>query len=150
MTILQIHVGISLVAILGSFVVIYGLLTGKRLNGLTAFTLIFTILTSVTGFFLPLSGLTPPVIVGILSLVLLAIAVFARYSQKLAGIWRPVYIVTAMFAFYLNFFVLVAQSFQKILALKPFNGGPVFLAVQVAALLLFVVATVLSIKRFRG
>lgn len=66
------------------------------------------------------------------------------------GGWRPVFIGTVMFAFYLNFFVLVAQSFQKIPALKPMDGGPVFLATQVTALLFFLLATVFGIKRFRA
>jgi hypothetical protein len=149
LSILQIHVAISLVAIASGFMVIAGLVTNRRLNGLTAFCLLFTVLTSVTGFFLPLQGLTPPVIVGIISLVFLAIAIYARYVVHLAGPMRAIYIVTAMIALWFNFFVLIAQSFNKVPVLKPFDGKPLFLATQVAALALFVVLTVTAIKKFR-
>jgi hypothetical protein len=148
-TFLQVHVAISLVAIATGFVVIAGLVTNRRMNAMTAFCLTMTVLTSVTGFFLPLKGLTPPVIVGIISLVLLAVAIYARYIAHLAGVARGSYLVTLMIALWFNFFVLIAQSFEKVPALKAYNGKPPSLAAQVLGLLLFVVLTVVALKRFR-
>src|SRR5678816_2942042 len=113
-----IHVAISLVGIASGLVVMYGLLTRKRLNGWTALFLITTVATSVTGFGFPIIHFGAPHIVGIISLVLLAAAIFARYTYKLAGAWRWVYVITAALALYLNVFVGIAQAFQKIPALN--------------------------------
>jgi hypothetical protein len=44
------HVLISLVGIGSGLIVMFGLLTGKRVDGLTALFLATTVLTSVTGF----------------------------------------------------------------------------------------------------
>jgi len=82
--------------------------------GLTAIFLLFTILTSVTGFLFPFEQLLPSHMIGILSLVLLAVACIALYAMKLSGIWRPVYVVTALASLYLNVFVLIVQSFLKV------------------------------------
>ncbi len=89
------HVALSLVGILAGFVVVYGLLTAKLFNRWTAVFLWTTVLTSVTGFFFPFHKLLPSHILGIISLVLLPIAIYARYSKKLAGAWNPVYSITA-------------------------------------------------------
>src|SRR6266852_1135391 len=102
-----IHVGISLVGIFSGLIVLFGLLAGKRLDGWTQWFLITTVLTSVTGFFFPFHGITPAIVVGIISLVVLAVAIFARYARSLAGAWRKTYVVTAVLALYLNAFVLV-------------------------------------------
>lgn len=147
-----IHVIISLIAIGSGFIVLFGLLTGKRLDSWTAFFLAMTIATSVTGFFFPFHGFTPAIGVGIISLVVLAIAIVARYARHLAGAWRWIYVVSAVVALYLNFFVLIVQSFQKIPALKalaPTQSEPPFLVAQVLALLLFVVLTILAAIKFR-
>jgi hypothetical protein len=147
-----IHVIISLIAIGSGFIVLFGLLTGRRLDGWTAFFLAMTAATSVTGFFFPFYGFTPAIGVGIISLVVLAIALVARYARRLAGAWRWIYAVSAMLALYLNFFVLIVQSFQKIPALKalaPTQSEPPFLVAQVLALLLFVVLTILAAIKFR-
>ena len=147
-----IHVIISLIAIGSGFIVLFGLLTGRRLDGWTAFFLAMTAATSVTGFFFPFYGFTPAIGVGIISLVVLAIALVARYARHLAGAWRWIYAVSAMAALYLNFFVLIVQSFQKIPALKalaPTQSEPPFLVAQVLALLLFVVLTILAAIKFR-
>src|SRR6202049_5063925 len=105
-----VHVIISLIAIVSGIIVMFGLLTSKRMPGLTAIFLFFTILTSVTGFLFPFDKLLPSHMIGILSLVLLAIACVALYGMKLAGAWRWIYVLTAMVALYLNVFVLVIQS----------------------------------------
>src|SRR2546422_869683 len=113
-----IHVLISLVAILSGFVVLFGLLTARRLDGWTALFLATTVLTSVTGFFFPFHGVTPAIVVGIISLVVLAVAIYARYPRKLAGAWRKTYVITALLALYFNVFVLIVQSFPKLPVLK--------------------------------
>jgi hypothetical protein len=148
---LQIHVVISLIAIVAGVLVTFGFVTDRRMNGWNAIFLLFTIATSVTGFLLPLNGLTPPVMLGIISLVVLVISVYARYAKLLLQVWRPAYVVTAMFAFYLNFFVLIAQSFQKLPsfhALAPTQTEPPFIAAQIGALVLFIILTIVSVKRY--
>src|SRR5713101_2809872 len=112
------HVLISLVGIVSGLIVMYGFLTGKRLDGLTAVFLTTTVLTSVTGFGFPFEHLLPSHKVGIISLVILAVAILARYGLHLAGAWRWIYAVCATMALYLNVFVLVVQSFEKVPALK--------------------------------
>ncbi|HEV3206658.1 MAG TPA: hypothetical protein VGZ28_06870 [Terriglobales bacterium] len=147
-----VHVVISLVGIGSGLIVMYGLLTAKRLNGWTALFLLTTVLTSVTGFGFPFDHLLPSHKVGIISLVVLAIAILARYPLRLAGAWRGVYIVTASIALYLNVFVLVVQSFEKVAALRalaPKQNEPPFLVAQVAVLVIFVVLTIMAAKKFR-
>jgi len=113
-----IHVVISLVAILSGFAVLFGLLIAKRLDGWTGLFLAATVATSVTGFFFPFHGITPAIVTGIVSLVVLAVAIFARYARHLVGAWRKTYVMSAVLALYLNVFVLIVQSFQKVPALK--------------------------------
>src|ERR1044071_4885963 len=113
-----IHVVISLLGIASGFVVIYGLLNSDPLEGWTKFFLWATVLTSVTGFFFPFRGITPAFAFGIISLVVLAAAIYARYPSALAGHWRWIYVGGAVLAQYLNFFVLIVRSFQNIPALK--------------------------------
>jgi hypothetical protein len=152
-----VHVVISLIGIVAGLIVMFGLLGSKSMPGLTAIFLLFTVLTSVTGFLFPFKELLPSHMIGILSLVLLAIACFALYGMKLGGIWRPVYIVTAMVSLYLNVFVLVIQSFLKVPALAALApavppappSGPVFAVVQGLVLLLFVLLTIGAWRRFR-
>ena len=112
----KLHTLISLVGIVTGLVFLIALLRGRWLGGWNLWFLVFTILTSVTGFpfLLVQPKIGPPHIVGAISLVDLAIALLALYQFKRAGIWRPIYTITAVFALYLNCFVLVVQSFQKI------------------------------------
>jgi hypothetical protein len=149
-----VHVIISLIAIVAGLVVMFGMLGSKPQDGLTAIFLLFTILTSATGFLFPFTGLTPGLIIGTLSLVLLAIACIALYVQKLAGPWRWIYVLTALVSLYLNVFVLVIQSFLKIPALSaiaPGNppSGPVFAVVQGIVLVFFVLMIIGVWRRFR-
>lgn len=147
----QIHVLISLIGILTGLVVLFGMLAGHRLNQWTKWFLITTVLTSVTGFFFPFHGFTPAIGVGIISLIVLAIAILARYSRHLAGHWRWIYVVTAITALYLNVFVLIVQSFEKIPALhvmSPTQTEPPFKLTQVAVLTLFVLLGVVAAIRF--
>src|SRR5258706_7964035 len=113
-----IHVLISLAGIFSGFAVLFGLLAGKRLAGWTAFFLATTVGTSVTGFFFPVQHFMPSHAVGILSLLVLAAAIYARYARDLAGGWRGVYVVGAVLALYLNIFVAIVQAFLKIGPLK--------------------------------
>jgi hypothetical protein len=153
----MVHVIISLIAIVAGLVVMFGLLGSNSMPGLTAIFLLFTILTSATGFLFPFKDLLPSHMIAILSLVLLAIACIALYGMKLAGVWRPVYIVTAMVSLYLNVFVLVIQSFLKVPALAALApavppappSGPVFAVVQGIVLVFFVVLTIGAWRRFR-
>jgi hypothetical protein len=145
------HVVISLVGIGSGLVVVFGFLAGKRLNGLNTLFLVTTVLTSVTGFGFPFEHLLPSHKVGILSLVILAVAIPARYLFHLAGSWRWIYVVTASTALYFNVFVLVVQLFEKVPALKtlaPTQKEPPFLVTQLVVLLTFVGLTIFAAKRF--
>lgn len=148
-----VHVVISLVGIGSGFVVLFGMLSGKRLDAWTALFLATTVLTSVTGFGFPFDQLLPSHKVGIISLVVLALAITARYSLHMAGAWRRVYVITAVIALYLNTFVLVVQSFLKVPALRamaPTQAEPPFAMAQGLVLLVFVVLGTLAAKRFRA
>jgi len=156
-TLVLVHVVISLIAIVAGLIVMFKMLGSDRAAGLTAIFLLFTILTNVTGFFIPpflYDKFLPSHAIGILSLVLLAIACFALYGAKLSGPSRWIYVVTALISLYLNCFVLVIQSFLKIPALTavaPGNppSGPVFAVVQGIVLVFFVIMTIGSVRRFR-
>jgi|SRR5208282_5599284 len=146
-----IHVLLSLAGIGTGFIVAYGLLTGKRLDGWTAIFLATTVLTSHTGFLFPVEHILPSHIVGIISLVVLAIAIVARYALHLSNAWRWIYVVCAVLALYLNSFVAVVQSFLKVPALKalaPTQKEPPFLVAQLAVMAVFIVLGILSVKRF--
>jgi len=147
-----VHVAISLIGILSGLVVVLGFLSAKRLDSWNAIFLITTVLTSATGFLFPLHKLLPSHILGILSLVVLAVALFARYSRSLTGGWRRTYVIASLIALYFNVFVLIVQSFQKVPTLKalaPTQSEPPFVVAQVACLLLFVVLTIMSAIKFR-
>jgi hypothetical protein len=148
---LQIHVILSLIGILTGLVVLYGLLTGMSLGAWTAIFLATTILTSVTGFPLPPFGFDPPRAVGVVSLVLLALAVAALYAFRLAGAWRWIYVGSAVAALYLNVFVAAAQSFQKLPplhALAPTGSEPPFLVSQLVVLAAFIALGIVAARRF--
>lgn len=146
------HVVISLIGIGSGLIVLYGLLAAKPLDGWTATFLATTILTSLTGFLFPVEHLLPSHIVGIISLVFLAVALAARYGVHLAGSWRWIYVVSAVISLYLNCFVLVVQSFMKIPALKalaPTQKEPPFLIAQIVLLVLFIVLGIFAVRNFR-
>jgi hypothetical protein len=151
-TFILVHVLISLVGIGSGFIVVYGLLTGKRLDGWTATFLATTILTSVTGFLFPVEHILPSHIVGVISLVVLAAALLARYARHMQHSWRTTYVVCAIVALYLNVFVAVVQSFLKIPpvhALAPTQKEPPFLVAQLAVMAIFVAIGILAVKKFR-
>ena len=147
-----IHTLISLVAILTGFVVLFGLLTGNRMDGWTKWFLISAVATTVTGFFFPFHGITPAIKLGIISSVVLVITIYARYAKHLAGAWRWIYVVGASVTLYFNVFVGIVQSFEKIPALKamaPTQSEPPFKLTQLVVLALFVIITLVAVMRFR-
>jgi hypothetical protein len=151
-TLTFVHVVISLVGIGSGFAVMFGLLKGERLDGWTALFLASTVAASVTGFFFPFKQFTPAHGVGSISLVVLAVAIPARYAWDLAGHWRWVYVVGAVLSLYLNVFVAIVQAFQKIPVLKalaPTQSELPFLLTQFVALALFVALGIVSTIRFR-
>jgi hypothetical protein len=146
------HVVISLVAIVSGFIVLAGMLRAAAVPAWTAFFLTTTILTSVTGFMFPFAGITPAIIFGVISIAVLAVALVALYLQRLDGVWRWTYVVTALIALYLNVFVLIVQAFQKVpilQALAPTQAEPPFLVVQGLALALFLILGVIAVAKFR-
>ncbi len=146
------HVVISLIGIATGFAVVFGIISGKRLDGWNTCFLATTVLTSVTGFMFPFEKLLPSHIVGTISLVVLAVALVALYGFQLSGSWRSVYVVTASVALYLNSFVGVAQAFQKIPALQalaPTQSEAPFLVAQLALLGVFLLLGTRATKNFR-
>jgi hypothetical protein len=146
------HVVLSLIGIGAGFVVVYGLLTAKRLDGWTALFLATTVATSVTGYLFPFHRLLPSHAVGALSLLVLALAAFARYLRHFAGYWRATYVITATASLYLNVFVLIAQAFQKVPGLRemaPTQSERPFLLAQLAALVAFVAVGAVAVYTFR-
>ena len=146
------HVAISLAAIATGLVVAGGLLSSRRLDQMTAAFLVTTAATSVTGFLFPVTGFLPSHAFGILSMLVLPVVIYARYFRKLADRWRTVYVITAMLVLYLNFFVLIAQLFLRLPALKelaPKQAEPPFLVSQLVLLAFFAALTVAAARRFR-
>ncbi|HTU41451.1 MAG TPA: hypothetical protein VMF10_07055 [Candidatus Aquilonibacter sp.] len=146
-----IHVVISLIGIGSGIAVLWGMIRNKRLDGITAIFLTFTVLTSVTGFGFPFTHVTPGIIVGVISLALLGLAIAARYAFRLAEAWRLIYVVTALMALYLNVFVLVVQSFEKVPALHalaPTQSEPPFVATQLVVLVVFIILTLFAGRKF--
>lgn len=147
-----IHVLISLIGIFTGLIVLFGMIAGRRLDGWTKCFLITTVLTSVTGFFFPFHGFTPAIGLGIISLFVLAVAIYARYPRQLVGHWRWIYVVTAVIALYFNVFVGVVQSFEKIPALHalaPTQTEQPFKSTQLVVLVIFVLLGIVAAIRFR-
>lgn len=151
-TLTLVHVVISLLGIGSGFVVVCGLLTGRRLQGWTTLFLASTVATSATGFLFPFERLLPSHKVGIVSLFVLALAILARYAFRMAGAWRWIYAVGAVVALYLNVFVGVVQAFQQVPvlhALAPTQSETPFLLTQLVVLLFFLALAVVAALRFR-
>lgn len=151
LTFTLVHVLISLVGLGSGLIVVFGMLAGKRLDGWTAIFLITTVLTSVTGFLFPVEHLLPSHIVGIVSLLVLAVAIVARYALHMAGAWRWIYVVSSVLALYLNSFVAVVQSFLKIPAvhaLAPTQKEPPFLVAQLVVMAIYIVLGFFAVKKF--
>lgn len=146
-----VHVLISLAGIGTGFAVVGGWLGGKHLPKWTAWFLATTALTSITGFFFPFKGFTPPYAFAVLSLIVLALAGYALYARRLSGVWRKIYLITATAALYLNFFVLIAQLFLRSPALHelaPTGTEPAFGIVQGLLLVGFIALGRAGARRF--
>jgi hypothetical protein len=138
-----IHVLISLIGIASGFIVLFGFIGGRLLGGWNSLFLITTILTSVTGFGFPNTKVTPGIVLGILSLIALAVALLALYAGHLQGIWRRTYVIAAMIALYFNVFVLIAQTFEHVPAIHALAPTQTEAPFKIAQLLLLVVFAVL-------
>jgi len=150
-TFTQFHVLLSLIGIVSGIVVALAMLAANRLPVLTAIFLATTVATSVTGFMFHFASFGPPEIIGVISLVVLGIAILALYSNKLAGSWRWIYVAAALFALYLNVFVGVVQTFQKVAffhALAPTQTEPPFAVAQGVVLIAFIALGIAAAKKF--
>jgi hypothetical protein len=146
------HVIISLIGIGSGFIVLFGLINGKLLSPWNVVFLVTTILTSLTGFAFPNDKVTPGIILGVLSLIVLAIALLALYVFHLRGGWRRTYAITSMIALYFNVFVLIAQIFEHVPAfhaLAPTGTETPFKVAQLLLLVLFAVLIGAAAKKFR-
>ena len=146
------HVAISLVGIATGFVVVFGMIMNRPVDRWVAVFLATTTLTSLTGFGFTIRGMTPGIALGIISLVVLAPTIYARYGRRLAGHWRMVYVVGSLLALYLNVFVLIVQSFLKVPvlhALAPKQTEPPFMVAQLVSLVVFLVLGTLAARRSR-
>jgi hypothetical protein len=147
-----VHVIITLVAIGSGLIVAGGMFASHRLPITTALFLFTTGLTSLTGFLFPIRGFTPALGVGILACAILLVALFALYKEHLIGAWRWIYVIAAVVSLYLNVFVLVVQSFVKVLALNtlaPTQSEPPFVMTQAVVLAIFILIAVIAVIEFR-
>jgi hypothetical protein len=147
-----VHVIITLIAMAAGLIAIFGMITNNRMDTVTGIFLLFTVLTSVTGFLFPITKLTPALILGMMSIVVLAIAMAARYRFAMHGAWRWVYVITAIIGQYFNSIVLVVQAFLKLPALHalaPQGNEPPFAIAQGVTLLFYVVTGYSAVNRFR-
>jgi hypothetical protein len=148
-----IHVVLSLVCIMTGLIVVALMLQNAPIAGWNAFFLVSAILTSVTGFFFfPISGMTPAQVVGVISIVALAVAVYAMYGRNLKGPWRGIYAGTVVFALYLNCFVAVVQSFNKFAYLNKFaptGSEPAFAVTQLVVLVALAILGIAAVRRYR-
>jgi len=147
-----IHTLLSLIAIFTGLVVVFGMLGGSRLDGWTKWFLVTASATTITGFFFPFHGFTPAIGLGIISLPFLALTIFARYSRRLAGAWRWIYVVGAVICLYFNLFVLVVQSFEKVPALHalaPTQTESPFKLMQLIVLAVSALLCIIALIRFQ-
>jgi hypothetical protein len=148
------HVALSLIGIASGLVVLRALLASKPLDGWTSTFLVTTAATSITGFLFPFHGVTPGIVLGVLSLIALAAAVAGLYRFRLAGPWRLVFVVGSVAALYFNVFVLIVQAFAKVPALHVLTSttppsGPAFGVAQGLTLVFFAIMGFLAVRRFR-
>jgi len=147
-----VHLVLSLAAIGSGFFLVWGLLHNRRLDGWTAIFIVTSMLTSLTGFVFPFVQLRPSHVLGLSSLTMLTLAIFARIGFQLEGAWRRIYVVSISAALYFNCFAAVVQAFAKIPVLRgspPSRSQPLFLIAQGSVLAVFVILTFLAAKRFR-
>jgi len=151
-TFTAVHVVLSLIGIVAGFVVLLSFFRSKRLRVWTAVFLLTTVAARVTGFAFPVDHLLPSHIVGAISLVVLAVAIVALFGLHFRDVWRRIYVVSTALALYLNVFVGVTQAFLKVPALHalaPQQTESPFVVAQLLVLALFILLTVVAVKRFR-
>jgi hypothetical protein len=147
----QIHVAISIIAIAAGLIAVRGMLAARVLRAVTALFLITTLLTSLTGFLFPFHGVTPGIVIGIISVVLLLAAILALYSFHLVGAWRWIYVVCSVIALWFNVFIFIVQSFEKIPAfhaLAPTQTELPFKIAQFTFLVIFVILGIFAVRKF--
>jgi hypothetical protein len=152
MSLLEIHVALSLIEIPVGLMVIYALITNTNHGSWTALFLALAILTSLTGFPLAPFGFDPPRAIGVLTLLLAAGALIALYGFGAKGAWRWTFVITTTATLYLDVFIAVFQAFLKIPslhALAPTQSEPPFLVAEGAVLLIFAVLGIWALVRFR-
>jgi hypothetical protein len=150
-TFTEFHVLLSLIGIVSGIIVALAMLSVKRVPKTTATFLITSAVTDLTGFLFPMP-FDPADVVGIISLVFVGLAALSLYSGKLLHAWRWIYVASALFALYLNCFVLVVQTFQKVAffhALAPTQKEPPFAAAQGVVLVLFLGWGIVALRKFR-
>ena len=147
----HLHVALSLMGILAGLIVLLGMLGSEQLNAITALFVLTTALTSLTGFLYPFHGITPGIVIGILSLIVLLAAILARYTFNYAGKWRWIYVVSTITALWFNVFIFIVQSFEKIPslhAMAPTGTEAPFKITQIVVLLTFIVLGIRAVKKF--
>jgi hypothetical protein len=147
------HVLLSLVGIVAGFVAMFGWLRHERLERWTLVFLSTTVATSVTGFLFPYTQFLPSHAVGIISLLILPVAIVGYYVYRLSGPWRWLYPVTSVLALYLNMFVLVVQLFLKVpplRALAPTQTEAPFLVAQLLNLAFFIWLGIATAQRSKA
>jgi hypothetical protein len=147
------HVALSLIGIGSGFLMAFGMVRSRRMPFATGVFLLTTALTSITGFLFPFRGITPGIVIGFLSMFALLLAVFALYSGHLAGGWRKAWVVSAMIALYLNFFIFIVQLFDKTPALRAMGEiqkETVFAGAQLAAFIGFLLWTIKAMRQFKA
>ena len=146
-----VHTALSLLALVSGLVVVGGLLVARDLNAWTAIYLASAVATTVTGFGFP-GGLGIPHYIGSGMLLILLIALLARYAFRLAGPWRPTYAVSAVLGVWALVFFTIGEAFLRAPALKalaPTLTELPFALAQIAALALFVVLAIVAAVKFR-
>jgi hypothetical protein len=147
-----IHTIISLIALASGIVVALGIAGSRTLGAWSAIFLITAVATSATGFGFPFDHFLPSHWLGVLSLIVLALAILARYVFHYAGAWRWLYVLGVVLAVYFDAFVAIVQAFGKIPslnALAPTQSEPPFVVAQVVALAAFAIIACLGFLRFR-
>jgi hypothetical protein len=150
-TFTHLHVALSLMGILSGLIVLLGMLGSEPLHAVTSLFLATTVLTSLTGFLYPFHGITPGIVIGMLSLIMLLAAILARYTFHFSGPWRWIYVVSSVIALWFNVFVFIVQSFEKIPslhAMAPTQSEPPFKITQLIVLLTFIVLAIRAVKKF--
>jgi hypothetical protein len=145
------HTLLSLVALASGIIVMIELLGSRISWPWTLLYLVTAVATSVTGFGFPFTTFLPSHWVGVISLVVLAVAIVALWPFRLAGAWRWIYAVGVMLGLYFLVFVTIAQAFKKIPALEalaPTQSEPPFAIAEAVGLVIFAVLTVAAAIKF--